>query len=78
LFAVTLRVQDERWTPAKKRHQMLQLMRQLSAARSNHNEQVVALRQRKRDLVTQLNSMQARLAVVNGQLGVTGGQHILL
>jgi hypothetical protein len=66
-------VQDERWTPAKKRRQMLQLVRQLSAARSSHNEQVVALRQRKRDMVAQLNSMQARLAVVNGQLGVTCG-----
>jgi uncharacterized coiled-coil DUF342 family protein len=65
--------QDERWTPAKKRRQMQQLMRQMREARGSHNAQVLALRQRKRELVGRLNSMRTRMAVLDEQLGVTGG-----
>jgi uncharacterized coiled-coil DUF342 family protein len=52
---------------------MLQLMRQLSEARTTHNAQVLTLRQRKRELVARLNSLSARLAEVNKLLGITGG-----
>lgn len=67
-----LTLQGERWIPAKKRRQMLLLMRQLTKARSCHNSQVLAMRQRKRDLVMQLNAMRARLAEADKLLGATG------
>lgn len=70
-------MQGGRWVPAKKRRQMLLLMRQLTEASSCHNSQVLALRQRKRDLVMQLNAMRTRLAEVDKLLGGRG-MHVQL
>lgn len=49
------------------------LMRQMCEARGSHNVQVLALRQRKRELVGRLTGMCTRLAVLGEQLGSTGG-----
>jgi hypothetical protein len=51
---------------------MLLLMRQLTEARSSHNSKVLAMRQRKRDLVVQLNTKRTRLAELDKLLGGTG------
>jgi hypothetical protein len=67
-----LPLQGERWTPAKKRRQMLLLSRAMAEARSSHNGQVLALRSRKRELLGRLNGLRSRLADVQRQLGVAG------
>lgn len=48
---------------------MLELAQQLEAARGAHNAHVLALRQRKRQLLPQLNNLRGRLAVVEALLG---------
>lgn len=73
LYLLLRSPQEERWTPAKKWRQMQLLMRQMREARGSHNAQVLALRLRKRELVGRLNSMHTRLAVLDEQLGSTGG-----
>lgn len=69
---VILMLQGERWTPAKKRRQMLLLSQAMAESRSSHNSSVLALRSRKRELLVRLNGLRGRLADVQRQLGVTG------
>lgn len=59
-------------TPARKRWQMLLLVRDMAAAQSSFNTRIIGLRDEKRELLRRLNASRARLAVINKVLGITG------
>jgi hypothetical protein len=65
-------LQDQRLTPARKRSQMLLLVRDMVAAQSSFNARVLALRDAKRSLSTRLSTARQRLSVINSMLGITG------
>jgi tRNA U34 5-carboxymethylaminomethyl modifying enzyme MnmG/GidA len=65
-------MQDQRLTPARKRSQMLLLVRDMVAAKSSFNARVLALRDEKRSLLARLSTARLRLSVVNSMLGITG------
>jgi tRNA U34 5-carboxymethylaminomethyl modifying enzyme MnmG/GidA len=65
-------LQDQRLTPARKRSQMLLLVRDMVAAQSSFNARVLALRDEKRSLLARLSTARQRLSVINSMLGITG------
>lgn len=65
--------QDQRLTPAKALQQWRAYSARVAAAQQRHNAAVLALRERKRGLIARITAINQRLAVLNTQLGLTGG-----
>jgi tRNA U34 5-carboxymethylaminomethyl modifying enzyme MnmG/GidA len=72
ILLYTTCLQEQRLTPARKRSQMLLLVRDMAAAQSSCNARVLALRDEKRSLLVRLNTARQRLSVINSMLGITG------
>ncbi|KAF8073262.1 ABCG35 [Scenedesmus sp. PABB004] len=65
--------EDQRMTPARKRREMLLLVRDVAAAQAGFNAQVLRLREAKRSLLPRLNALQGRLMAVSEALGEPAG-----
>jgi transposase-like protein len=72
LTLCTFALQGQRLTPARKRSQMLLLVRDIAAAQASFNARVLALRGDKRSLLVWLNASRQRLSAINKLLGITG------